>query len=89
MFQYINAHSTDILILMCSISFALFAFDKISAVFKGARVPEAVLMVSGILFGAFGSLTGMVVFNHKTRKPKFYFTIPALTALQIALLWFM
>ena len=43
--------------------------------------------------GAFGSLCGMVLFNHKTSKPLFYILVPLAMLLQIlgtvAVLWFL
>ena len=38
------------------------------------------------LLGAAGGLAGMRAFRHKTRKPRFRYGVPALLALQVALL---
>ena len=39
-----------------------------------------------LLAGAMGVVLGMVLAHHKTRKPKFYITVPLLLALQIGLI---
>ena len=41
-------------------------------------------LLTFLLFGAFGALCGMILFNHKTHKPLFYITVPILAILQIA-----
>lgn len=64
----------------------LFALDKRRAIRGGWRIPEKTLMTVCSLFGAAGGLIGMRLFRHKTRKPLFYLGVPALLAVQAALL---
>lgn len=76
-------------VTMCVLSFVLFGFDKVAAVFHRRRIPEGILLLSGLFFGAFGSLTGMVVFKHKTRKVAFYIGIPVILFIQLGILYYL
>lgn len=64
-------------------AFALFGIDKRRAQKKRWRIPEATLILSAILGGSIGALFGMLLFRHKTRKPRFYVGIPVILAMQI------
>lgn len=57
--------------------------DKRRAQKKLWRIPEATLITVAILGGSIGSLLGMRLFHHKTRKPKFSIGIPAILVLQL------
>ena len=82
--RFINENLVYLLCTPCIITFLLFAWDKHLAYYKRQRVPEVVLLIMSFLFGAFGALCSMIFFNHKTRKPLFYVTVPILAILQIA-----
>ena len=69
-------------------AFALMGLDKSFARHHAWRIPEAVLLLSAVCFGAAGAWLGMGVFRHKTRKPKFTITVPLLLAVQIAVWYF-
>lgn len=73
---------------MCVLSFVLFAYDKHLATYGKWRIPEWVLFIPAAALGAFGALSGMVFFNHKTNKKAFYITIPVLLFVQILALAF-
>ena len=60
------------LICMNSLSFVLYGFDKMLAIKKKNRISERTLFYLGFLGGALGSLIGMIIFRHKTKKIKFY-----------------
>lgn len=49
------------------------------------RIPESVLLLTAAAGGSAGSLLGMLLFHHKTKKPKFTVTVPLLLALHIVL----
>ena len=49
------------------------------------RIPEAVLLLTAAIGGSAGSLLGMLLFHHKTKKPKFTVTVPLLLALHVVL----
>lgn len=68
-------------------AFLLMHNDKRRAKKKAWRIPEAVLLLSAALGGAVGSWLGMYTFHHKTRKPKFYITVPVLVFVQVFLIY--
>ena len=68
---------------MSVITFILFAYDKHCATYHKFRIPEIVLLLASVLGGAFGALCGMVICNHKVKKPAFYITVPIALLLQI------
>lgn len=64
------------------IVFAMYGIDKYKATHKKWRIPEATL-IGAAVFGVFGALLGMKVFHHKTKKPKFYITVPVILVLEL------
>lgn len=73
--------------LINALSFLLMLADKQRAKKHRWRIPEAVLLGAAALGGSVGALFGMWLFHHKTRKAKFFITIPLLLAAQCALLY--
>ena len=73
-------------IVLINISaFIVYGIDKAKAKQNKWRIPEKVLIIFAILCGSIGAILGMIVFHHKTRKPKFYVGVPIIIVLQIAL----
>ena len=70
-------------ILMNLVTFALFRADKKKAEKNKFRIPERDLLSFSACFGALGGLLGMIIFHHKTRKPKFFIWVPVFAILQI------
>lgn len=64
------------LIVMSSILFLMMGYDKYQAIKKRSRIPEIVFLVLSFLGGGIGTLLGMILFHHKTRKIKFILLIP-------------
>ena len=62
------------------------ASDKIRAMEHRYRIPEAILILFAISGGSIGSLLGMLLFHHKTRKPLFRFGLPLILVVQIGLI---
>ena len=60
--------------------------DKQFAKLHTRRIPEAVLLGTALSGGSIGILLGMALFHHKTRKPKFYISVPLMLAAQCFLL---
>jgi uncharacterized membrane protein YsdA (DUF1294 family) len=58
------------LIIVNSVSLAVFGIDKLRSKKGGWRVPESRLLLVAF-FGPFGAYAGMLLFRHKTRKIKF------------------
>ena len=58
--------------LISLLLFFLMFLDKRRAIKHGRRIPERRLLLLGLLGGGLGGLSGMFLFRHKTRKPRFY-----------------
>ncbi|MBQ2346999.1 MAG: DUF1294 domain-containing protein [Clostridia bacterium] len=73
------------IVLINIMTFIVYGIDKAKAKQNKWRIPEKVLIIFAILCGSIGAILGMIVFHHKTRKPKFYVGVPIIIVLQIAL----
>ncbi len=67
-------------------AFAAYGIDKQKAKRNNWRTPERVLIMLAVIGGSIGSLAGMIVFRHKTKKPKFYVGIPVILLIHIILI---
>ena len=74
------------LLVINFIGIASMASDKIRAMEHRYRIPEAVLLLFAVVGGSIGSILGMFLFHHKTRKAKFRFGLPLIMLVQIALI---
>lgn len=72
-------------IIINIISFILFGLDKFLAIKHKNRISENTLILISFLGGSIGSLLGMKLFRHKTKKPKFYILIPLFIIINILL----
>ncbi|MBE6915059.1 MAG: DUF1294 domain-containing protein [Ruminococcaceae bacterium] len=68
------------------ITLIAFGLDKLFAVRKQFRVSEKALLTLSAVGGCVGALVGMVLFHHKTSKPKFRYTVPILFCIYLFLL---
>lgn len=68
------------------LAFALCGWDKWAAKHDVRRVPERRLLAVCALGGSPAFLLGMVLFHHKTRKPRFAVGVPLILAVQLILL---
>lgn len=59
------------LVIINVISFILYGIDKLNAKLNIFRIPEKVLLNLSIFGGVYGSILGMCLFHHKTRKKLF------------------
>ena len=75
--------------LINALALLLMLADKQRAKKLRWRIPESVLLASAALGGSLGALLGMWLFRHKTRKAKFFVTVPLLLAAQCALLYWL
>ncbi len=66
------------------IVFAIYGIDKYKAIHHKWRIPEATLLGAAV-FGVIGALGGMYLFRHKTKKPKFFITVPVIFVLECCL----
>ena len=62
--------------------FCLYGYDKHAARTGRWRIPESTLLGSALI-GPFGAFSAMLLFRHKTRKPKFWL-VPVFLAAHIA-----
>lgn len=74
------------LLLLTSVTFALYGYDKAQAVRYGGRVPETVLLALGFLGGTVGAIMAMQVFRHKRKKGSYLVKFWGLVLLQLGLL---
>lgn len=58
------------------LTFLLYALDKYKAIRQEWRIPERALLLMAFVGGAFGALSAMRIFRHKTRKGRFRLMIP-------------
>jgi uncharacterized membrane protein YsdA (DUF1294 family) len=73
-------------VVMNTFSFGLCAADKTKAVKGSFRIPEKVLLLTGLLGGALGLYLAMLTTRHKTKKAKFRILVPLLILLHAYLL---
>lgn len=58
------------------LTFLLYGLDKYKAIRREWRIPERALLLMAFVGGAFGALSAMRIFRHKTRKGRFKLIIP-------------
>ncbi|MDQ8198078.1 DUF1294 domain-containing protein [Pelagicoccus enzymogenes] len=71
--------------ILNAVAFSLFGIDKLLAKASRRRVSEKALLLASAVAASPGALLGMVVFNHKTSKPKFRYGVPGLLIAHAAL----
>lgn len=75
-----------ILLVVNLFSLVFFGLDKLWAMRSGVRIPESRLLLLAFL-GPFGAFLGMLLFRHKTRKPRFLL-VPLFLLFQIVLMYY-
>ncbi|MDY4582342.1 MAG: DUF1294 domain-containing protein [Candidatus Faecousia sp.] len=71
------------LLIVNALGFVLMLADKRKARKKKWRIPESTLMLVALIGGSIGCLSGMYLFRHKARHPKFTVGVPLILALQV------
>lgn len=74
------------LIFINLIGVAVMAIDKYKAQKGYWRIPESTLFLVTLLGGGIGTITGMYLFRHKTKKLKFTIGFPTILILEITLI---
>jgi uncharacterized membrane protein YsdA (DUF1294 family) len=69
------------------VSFLTFGYDKFNSKFGRRRIPEKYLHMLTSSGGFLGSITGMSLFRHKTKKLNFILITMAITVLESTLLY--
>lgn len=72
-------------IIINVIGFLAMAIDKWKAKNNAWRIPENTLFSITVLGGGIGTIAGMYVFRHKTKKTKFTIGMPVILVLEIVL----
>lgn len=72
-------------VILNIIGFGIMALDKFKAQKGYWRTPEKTLFTVTLLGGGFGTIAGMYVFRHKTKKLKFTIGFPTILISEIAL----
>lgn len=73
-------------VFMSIMSFLIFGADKLQAKNNRSRIPENIFLIAAFFGGTFGSIIGMLIFNHKTRKRSFLLRFFIVVAIQIILI---
>lgn len=73
------------IVIINILSFILMGWDKYSAIKNNWRISEKNLLGISLLGGSFGTILGMIIFRHKTKKKTFTYTIPVFLILNIYL----
>ena len=71
------------LIVINILGFLVMGLDKHKAKMAERRIPENTLFMFTILGGGVGTIAGMYVFHHKTKKMKFKVGLPLILILEI------
>lgn len=71
------------LIIMNILGFFAMGLDKHQAKMGNRRIPENTLFGFTLLGGGIGTIAGMYVFHHKTKKLKFKIGMPLILILEI------
>lgn len=75
-------------IALSILTFLAWGFDKRRAKARRWRIPERRLLALALFGGAFGALLGMMLFHHKTRKPKIWTVVVAGSVFHAAVIYF-
>ena len=68
------------LIVINIAAWLMYGLDKWKAKSGAWRIPERTLLLTALAGGSVGALAGMLLFHHKTRKPKFMIGVPVMFA---------
>lgn len=71
------------LLIINIIGFLIMGIDKLKAIKGMWRIPENTLFAFTFLGGGVGTILGMYIFRHKTKKLKFIMGMPAILILEI------
>ena len=71
------------------VAFFLYGIDKYKAAHHLWRIPESVLLLSVVVGGGLGAMTGMKYFRHKTQHLKFRIGVPLIVLCQVGLILYL
>ena len=73
------------LVIINVMALLLYYVDKKRAIKRKYRIPEKYLFLVAIVGGSVGSILGIYLFRHKTKRYNFTLGIPLLLVIQIVL----
>lgn len=73
------------LVIINFLGFIIMGIDKLKAKRGSRRIPENTLFMFTILGGGVGTILGMYIFRHKTKKKKFTVGMPIILIIEILL----
>ena len=76
-----------ILLVWNIIVMLVYGMDKMQAKRGGRRISERTLMLCSFLFGGFGAMFGIILFNHKTSKMKFRLFVPIAVVVGVTVIY--
>ena len=76
------------IVIINIVSFIIYGIDKLLAIKQLSRISETTLLTLSLIGGSIGSLLGMIIFHHKTKKIKFIILNPIILILQIIILFY-
>ncbi len=65
----------------------IYGIDKFLAGRRKRRISEKSLLLLAFLLGGFGAMFGMILFNHKTSKRRFRFSVPLFAVVNIIIVY--
>ncbi len=71
------------ILIINALAFVMYGIDKYKAIHEKWRIPEATLIGFAAAGGGIGSLLGMLVWHHKTKKWKFRILVPLIMVLWV------
>ncbi len=66
------------LVIINVFTFIIFGIDKLKAKLDAYRISEKTLLTFCLAGGVLGGIFGMLIFRHKTKKPKFIYSLPVI-----------
>ena len=70
------------LVIINFLGFIIMGIDKLKAKRGSRRIPENTLFMFTILGGGVGTILGMYIFRHKTKKKKFTVGMPIILIIE-------
>lgn len=78
---------TQIIIIYLTVinilGFLIMGLDKHKAKMGNRRIPENTLFAFAFLGGGIGTIAGMYIFHHKTKKPQFKIGMPLILIIEL------
>jgi uncharacterized membrane protein YsdA (DUF1294 family) len=79
---------TYLLLIINTISFAIFGVDKQKAIKHKRRISEFNLLILSFLGGTIGAILAMIIFRHKISKTSFLLKFGLIVLIQAVLIYF-